>query len=133
PLQLLASGMAARILSLAGFDVVRSGTLLSVGGHQVIVEAACNGIRYLYPLLFVILVFGHIVRSRLWIRAALCLLAVPLSIVANSFGVAAWAASPRLASGDWHTFTGVVVFVLILPAVPLAQAAFRSIDRRVHA
>jgi exosortase len=132
PLQLIASGTAAGILTAGGFDVIRSGTLLTVGGHQVIVEAACNGIRYLYPLLFVIVVFGYIARSRLWIRAALCLLAIPLAIVANAFRVAASAASPRLATGDWHTITGVVMFVVILPVLPFAQAAFQAIDRRIR-
>ena len=137
PLQLLASGMAAGMLSTAGFDVLRSGTLLTVSGHQVVVEAACNGIRYLYPLLFVVVLFGYITRSPLWIRAALGLAAVPLAIAANAFRVAASAASARLVMGGLHTLIGIVVFVLILPALPLAQSLFssieRSIDRRIHA
>ncbi len=137
PLQLLASGMAASMLSTAGFDVLRSGILLTVSGHQVVVEAACNGIRYLYPLLFVVVIFGYITRSPFWIRAMLCLLTVPLAITANAFRVAAAAASPRLAMGGWHTFIGVVMFLVILPALPLAQGFFssidRSIDRRLHA
>ncbi len=133
PLQLLASGMAASMLSTAGFPVLRSGTLLTVAGHQVVVEAACNGIRYLYPLLFVVLIFGYITRSPLWIRAALCLVVVPLAIAANALRVAASAASPRLAEGNWHTMVGVVMFVLILPLLPISSAVFRSIHRRLHA
>jgi exosortase len=133
PLQLLASGMAAKMLSAAGFNVLRSGTLLTVSGHQVVVEAACNGIRYLYPLLFVVVIFGYVGRSPLWIRATLCLLTVPLAITANAFRVAASAASPRLAIGGWHTFIGIVMFVAILPALPVAQGFFCSIDRRLHA
>jgi hypothetical protein len=83
--------MAAWMLSAVGFDVLRSGTLLTVSGHQVVVEAACNGIRYLYALLCV-LIFGYITRSQWWIRAALCL--------------AAFAASPLLAEGHRHTWWG---------------------------
>jgi exosortase len=132
PLQLLASRMAAGMLSAAGFAVIRTGNILSVSGHQVSVEAACNGIRYLLPLGFVAMVFAYLHESRVWIHAAVVLLALPLAIVANACRVAASAASPRLAT-DWHAMTGIVVFALALPAIPMMHEVFRSVDRRLHA
>ena len=60
PLQLLASRLAAGILTAAGFAVIRTGNILSVSGHLVSVEAACNGIRYLLPLGFVALFFAYL-------------------------------------------------------------------------
>jgi len=133
PLQLLASRMAAGILTLGGFSVIRTGNILSVSGHQVSVEAACNGIRYLLPLAFVSMVFAYLNGSRTWIRAALVAAAVPVAIIGNALRVAASAASPRLAVGDWHTFTGIVVFVLTLPGILMIHRLLCSMDRRMHA
>lgn len=133
PLQLVASRLAAGMLTLAGFSVIRTGNILSVSGHQISVEAACNGIRYLLPLAFVSMVFAYLNGSRAWIRAALVAAAIPVAILGNGLRVAASAASPRLAVGDWHTFTGVVVFVLTLPAVLAIHGALRSMERRLNA
>jgi exosortase len=132
PLQLLASRLAAAMLTAAGFAVIRAGNLLSVSGHQVSVEAACNGIRYLIPLAFVSLVFSYLARSVLWIRAALVVSAVPIAIASNALRVALSAASPRLAVGDWHTLTGVAVFILALPGILLIHSGLAFVHRRIH-
>jgi len=132
PLQLLASRVAAGILSSAGFGVIRTGNILLVSGHLVSVEAACNGIRYLLPLGFVALVFAYLYEPRAWIRGAMLAAAVPLAIVANACRVAASAAWPRLATGDWHMLTGLAVFALTVSAIPAIQSVFRSVDRRFH-
>src|SRR5579862_3523902 len=50
PLQLLASRIAAGLLTLARIGVIREGNILDVGGHRVAVAEACNGIRYLFAL-----------------------------------------------------------------------------------
>jgi exosortase len=133
PLQLLASRLAAGILTIAGFSVIRAGNVLSVSGHQVSVEAACNGLRYLFPLGFVTMVFGYLSGSKLWIRAVLFALSIPLAILANAVRVAGAAASPRLAEGTLHTVIGVVVFALILPILPMTHHVLRSMDRRLSA
>lgn len=132
PLQLLASRLAAAMLTAAGFAVIRAGNLLSVSGHQVSVEAACNGIRYLIPLAFVSLVFSYLAGSVPWIRAALVVSVVPIAIASNALRVALSAASPRLAVGDWHTLTGVAVFMLTLPGILLIHSGLVSVDRRIH-
>jgi exosortase len=133
PLQLLASRLASGILTVAGFAVIRTGNILSVSGHQVSVEAACNGLRYLLPLAFASMAFAYLNGSRAWIQAALVAAAVPVAILGNALRVAAAAASPRLAVGDWHTFIGIAVFVLTLPGILMIHHVFRAMDRRLNA
>jgi len=133
PLQLLASRLASAMLTATGFAVTRAGNLLTVYGHQISVEAACNGIRYLLPLWFLALTFTYLSKSPVWIRAAVAALAVPLAILANAVRVAVAAASPRLAVGGFHTLIGIAVFVLTLPVVVMLQGLFNSIERRRHA
>src|SRR5580700_8135739 len=84
PLQLLASRMAASMLSVAGVGVIREGNILDVAGHRVSVVEACNGIRYLLSLGFMAVVFAYLSGSRPWMRIALLLTALPMAIVANA-------------------------------------------------
>src|SRR5579871_769401 len=88
PMQLMASRMAAAILTGAGLAVIREGNILDVGGHQILVAEACNGIRYLLPLGFIAVLFGYLSDSRVWMRLVLLLAAVPIAIVANALRVA---------------------------------------------
>ena len=114
PLQLLASRMAAGMLTMAGVGVIRAGNILEVGGHQVAVAEACNGIRYLLPLGFIGAVFAYLADSRVWMRIVLLISAIPIAVVANAGRVAFSAYSPKLAEGNPHLLLGAAIFVVCL-------------------
>lgn len=114
PLQLLATRLAAAFLTIGQFTVVREGNILNVAGHQIAVVEACDGIRYLIPLVFTGLVFGYLKHSDVWTRVALAVAAVPIAVVANGFRVAAAAPIPALASGPLHALAGWCIFLLSL-------------------
>jgi exosortase len=114
-LQLLASHLAATLLTASGVGVIRDGNVLDVAGHRTAVAEACNGVRYLLSLGFMGVVFGYLFDPKPWIRAALLLAAVPLAILANAARVAAAAYLPALDSGVPHILLGWVIFVLCLP------------------
>ena len=117
PLQLLASKLAAGLLSVSGIGVVREGNILDVGGHRVAVEEACNGVRFLLPLGFVAVMFAYVFDSKPWMRLAILVAAVPLAIVANGLRVAASAWIPLLDSGTPHQLAGFAIFTLTLAAL----------------
>ena len=100
PLQLLASRMAAGILTAVGIGVIREGNILDVAGHRVSVVEACNGIRYLLSLGFMAVVFAYLSDTKLWMRMALLAAA------------AAWL--PSLDAGTPHAISGGFLFVLCL-------------------
>jgi exosortase len=124
PLQLLASRLAAAMLTVSGIGVIRDGNILDVGGHRVAVAEACNGIRYLLPLGFMAVVFAYVSDPKPWMRLALMAAAVPVAILANAARVAASAWIPALDAGTPHEVAGWVVFVLSLGALVLAQRSF---------
>lgn len=130
PLQLLASRMAASMLTVAGVGVIREGAILDVGGHRVAVVDACNGIRYLLPLGFMALVFGYLSDPKPWMRAALLVAAVPIAIVANAVRVAASAYVPALDGGFLHSLSGWLIFVVCLAALMFARYLFNSVGAR---
>ena len=133
PLQLLASRMAAGILSAIGIGVIREGNILDVGGHRVAVAEACSGIRYLLPLGFMAVVLAYVTDPKAWMRVALLVVAVPLAIAANALRVAAAAAVPALDSGTPHAAEGTAIFLLCLAALAAARQLLHALDARYHA
>jgi exosortase len=133
PLQLLASRMAAAMLSAGGIGVIREGSILDVGGHRLAVAEACDGIRYLLPLGFMAVVLAYVMDPKAWMRVALLLVAVPLAIVANAVRVAAAASIPALDSGTPHETAGAVLFLICLGALAAARQLFHAASARHHA
>jgi len=133
PMQLLASRMAAGILTAGGLGVIREGNILDVGGHRVLVAEACSGIRYLLPLGFMAVLIAYFSDRRPWMRAVMALVAVPLAIIANAVRVAAAAALPALAEGTPHLLAGLVIFVLCLATLMLFCRWFSPSARGAHA
>lgn len=130
PLQLLASRMAAGILSAVGIGVIREGNILDVAGRRVAVVEACNGIRYLLSLGFMAVVFAYLSDPKPWMRMALLAAAVPIAMVANALRVAAAGWLPSLAAGTPHAVSGWFLFVLCLAALVLARRLFNSVYAR---
>jgi len=129
PLQLLASRIAASMLTVAGIGVIREGNILDVGGHRVAVVEACNGIRYLLSLGFMAVVLGYLFDSKpgMWpARFTLLAAAIPIAIVANAARVAAAGWMPALDSGFAHELSGWFIFVLCLAMLILTRQLFNK-------
>lgn len=133
PMQLLASRLAAGLLATLGFTVLRAGNILSVAGHQVAVVEACDGIRYLIPLVFSAVIFAYLTDSKFWMWFALVVLAAPVAILANAIRVAAAAPIPALANGFLHTLAGWFIFTLCLAMLFLMQRFMHAVYGRYHA
>lgn len=134
PLQLLASRMAAGLLTSAGTAVIREGNILSIGGdiggRQILVAEACSGIRYLLPLGFMGIVFGYLADPKAWMRVALLLAAVPVAIAANAVRVAAVGWIPALIQDTPHAVAGWLIFMLCLGTLMAARRFFNFIHAR---
>lgn len=130
PLQFFATKLAGGMLALAGFSVTREGAILGVGGHQVLVAEACNGIRFLLSLAFLSVVFAYLTHARAWMFAALLLSSIPLAIFANALRVASIAAVPALASGLPHELSGWLLFVCALGLLLLVRQGLHRFGER---
>jgi exosortase len=131
PLQLLASRMAAVLLTVTGTAVIREGNILDVGGRRILVAEACSGIRYLLPLGFMGVVIAYLADPKPWMRVALLSAAVPLAIVANAVRVAAVGWIPALIEETPHAVSGWVIFVLCLAGLLLARRLFNYLYARI--
>jgi exosortase len=133
PLQLMASRVAAWMLSVTGFGVIRDGNVLEVGGHRILVAEACSGIRYLIPLAFMGVLLAYLYDPKPWMRGALFALAVPLAIAGNALRVAASGAWPAVAEGTLHMVCGWFIFALCLGALLAMRRLIDALYTRCHA
>lgn len=133
PLQLLASKLAAVMLTSSGVGVIREGNILDVHGHRVAVAEACNGIRFLLPLGFVAVLFAYLADPKPWMRVAVLAATIPLAILSNAFRVAASAWKPALDSGTPHQVLGWVIFVLMLGMLLPLRGCINAVYGRYHA
>jgi exosortase len=127
------------LLEWTGVPVFRTGFTLALPGLTIEVARECSGIRSSLALVVMSLVVGHLVLRRVWTKAALVVVTVPLVIVKNGIRIAALSllsiyVDPRFLTGDLHQHGGVVFFVLaillILPVIRLLQKAERSAPLR---
>lgn len=119
PLQLIASQVGERILSLFGIPVLREGNLIILARTTLEVAEACSGIRSLISLLTLGLIYGYFIDGRTGVRTAIALLTVPVAIVANGVrvagtGIAAHQFGEEAAAGFFHSFSGWLMFVIAL-------------------
>lgn len=135
PLQLLASRFAEVFLGLLGIPVLRDGNILETPNQRLSVVEACSGIRSLFSLTFLALVYAYFFDSKVWMRWVLLVLTIPIAILVNAFRVTLTGLlgehNPELAKGAFHTAEGWVVFVAALVLLFLAHRLVNFIYARV--
>ena len=126
-LQLISSRIGVFFVELANIPVFLEGNVIDLGVYQLQVAEACSGLRYLFPILSFSYLFAILYRGPFWHRAALFLMAAPLTVLMNSVRIAIIAMLVNSygigqAEGFLHLFEGWVIFgicVLILFGVAM--------------
>lgn len=137
PLQVIASRTANFLLLLAGVPAIREGNIILLPTARLEVAEACSGIRSLFSLLTLTIVYGYLAETRIGVRALLALLAVPISVLANALRIAFtgvivenWGV--ERAEGTIHLLSGWLVFVASLALIfvlhRLVQVLWRGPD-----
>jgi exosortase len=115
PLQLAASGIAAAIAQSLGVIVYRDGNIIYLANISLGITEACSGLRSLFSLLVLALVFGHLQRQSWRRRLVLLAMAFPIAVVVNVVRIVGTALiadhDARYAMGFFHVFSGWLVFI----------------------
>ena len=135
PLQLFASEVAEKALTLVGIPVLRDGNVLELPSQRLQVVEACSGIRSLLSLAFLSLTYAYMFDARAWMRPVLLVLTVPIAIIANAGRVTITGIlseyNKALAEGAFHTMEGWVIFMVALIAlVATHKLICKAVDRR---
>jgi exosortase len=131
PLQILSSKLATVLLMGVGVPAAREGNIILLHAARLGVTEACSGIRFLFSLVTLSVIYGYLVESRISLRVALALAAAPISILANAFRIAAtgvvvqhWGV--ERAEGALHLFSGWVVFLASLAMIFAVHLLLRN-------
>ena len=102
---------------------------------------ACSGIRSLFSLLTLTIVYGYMAETKIGVRVLLALMAVPISVFANALRIAftglmveGWGV--ERAEGTIHALSGWLVFVASLALIfllhRLVQILWLGPERRTR-
>ena len=87
-LQTQATQLGASLLQLAGYPASTQGNLILVGETPMNVAEACSGLRYIFPLVGVGLLYSCLFEKHWWKRVANVLIAIPIAILMNAVRIA---------------------------------------------
>jgi exosortase D (VPLPA-CTERM-specific) len=115
-LQLISSEWGTAIIRALGISVHLEGNVIDLGEMKLQVVEACNGLRYLFPLITVGFIVAYFYQGALWKRGLVFLSAVPITVIMNSLRIAVTGIlvdnyGTAHAEGFLHDFEGWVVFM----------------------
>jgi exosortase D (VPLPA-CTERM-specific) len=115
-LQLISSELGVEVIRFFGIPVFLEGNVIDLGEYQLQVVEACNGLRYLFPLMALGFIAAVIFRGALWKKILLFVSTVPITVLMNSFrigviGVMVQWGGTGMAEGFLHDFEGWVIFM----------------------
>jgi len=116
-MQLVSSDIGVAFIRLFGLPVMQDGNVLYMGDFSMLVEEACSGLRYMYPLVSIALIVAYFYRGPVWQKLLIVLSTIPITIGMNSLRIAVtgliiryWGS--QAAEGFLHSFEGWIVFML---------------------
>ena len=69
-LQLISSQIGVWFIRLFGISVFVEGNVIDLGGYKLQVAEACDGLRYLFPLMTLGFIMAYLFKVEMWKRAA---------------------------------------------------------------
>jgi exosortase B len=136
PMKTLVSFFAEQIMHAGGYAVARVGVILYVAQYQMLVADACAGLRTLFTLEALGLLYLNLVRYQSVGRnIGLALLIVPISMFANVIRVVVlclvtYYLGDEAGQGFLHDFAGMVLFFSALALTLAADSALRFLFGR---
>jgi len=118
-LQSGSTAVAKGLFEIFGVPVMRHGFILSLPGLTIEVAKECSSIRSSIALVISCLIAGYLFLRSAWKRAALVLIALPLSLLKNGIRIVTLSllsiyVNPAFMKSDLHRDGGVLFYLLAL-------------------
>jgi len=123
PLKTAVSAVATHLLQWSGYDIGRSGVVITIGQYQLLVNEACAGLQTMFTLEAMGLLYANLVNHQSVPRnLVLALLVVPIAFAANVVRVVVLALvtyylGDEAGQGFLHGFAGLTLFGIALTLV----------------
>ncbi len=133
-LQLISSELGVAVIRFFGVSVYLEGNVIDLGNYQLQVVEACNGLRYLFPLMSLAFLCAYFFKGAFWKRAIIFLSSIPITVLMNSFrigvtGVLVDYKGIAMAEGFLHDFEGWFIFMSCLGILLLEMWILSKVGR----
>lgn len=115
-LKAISSTMGGAFIALFNIPVNVSGNIIDLGTIQLQVVDACSGLRYIFPLLTMGILYAYFFERVFWKRLFFALVTLPLGVFINALrigvtGILAEMFGPKMSQGFFHGFSGWILFL----------------------
>jgi len=122
PLQRWATSSAVFCLEMIGYEVVREGNVIHMGGATVAVAEACNGLRMVTAFFVISGLVVLLVERAWWEKLTVFVSSLPIALLCNTIRLAITAIAFTVLSGEhwekiFHDFGGYAMMPLSLAIV----------------
>ena len=126
-LQLISSKLGVEVIRLFGISVFLEGNVIDLGNYKLQVVEACNGLRYLFPLVALGVITSYFYKDALWKKIVIVASTVPITVFMNSvrigvIGVLVEYWGIDMAEGFLHDFEGWIIFMVCFAILLIEMA-----------
>lgn len=134
-LQLISSSIGVAVIRLFGISVYLEGNVIDLGSYKLQVVEACNGLRYLFPLITLSVIASYFYNDKFWKKVIIVLSALPITVLMNSIrigiiGVLVEYWGIAMAEGFLHDFEGWIIFMACFSILLLEMWLLANISSR---
>ncbi len=115
-LKSISSNLGGKLIRLFGMSVNVSGNVIDLGVTKLQVVDACSGLRFVFPLLALGIVYAYFFERVRWKQVFCVASTIPIAILINVIrigvtGILVNAYGPEMAEGFFHDFSGWLIFM----------------------
>ena len=116
-LKSISSQLGGEFIRLVGLPVHVSGNVIDLGVTQLQVVDACSGLRFVFPLMAIGVLYAYFFERILWKRVFCVLITIPIAIITNVLrigitGILVNYFGSQIAEGFFHGFSGWAIFMV---------------------
>lgn len=116
-LKIISSALGGAIIGLFNIPVHVSGNVIDLGVAQLQIVDECSGLRYLFALLALGVLYAYFFEKAAWKRVVAVLSTIPIAILTNALrigitGILTYKYGVEMAQGFYHGFSGWVIFMV---------------------
>lgn len=137
-LKAVSSNLGGELIRLVGHSVHVSGNIIDLGVTQLQVVDACSGLRYIFPLLALGILYAHFFERDTWKKIVCVLATLPIAVLTNALrvgltGILIPYFGVEAAQGFFHDFSGWVIFLVAFALLFLMGRILRFFGLRAAA
>ena len=131
-LKAISSNMGGKIIEMLNIPVHVSGNVIDLGITQLQVVDACNGMRFLFPLIALGVIYAYFFQKVVWKQIFCVAATIPIAILTNALrigvtGILANFWGPSVAEGFFHGLSAFVIFFIAITLLFLLGLILRKL------